>query len=234
MSLMDRVREAAGGRARWAGLRHFTAHLLLDGALVERFEQRPSLKEIVVEGDIERRSMRISGFSPAGACWGFHPNFVTIQRDDGGLRGTRREIAPHALATPQDEAELVYLCGLAIWTCLTAPVVLLDDAAHAEDLGAWPEHGQTWQRLKVSMPEGALAFGREAVLYFGEDGLLRRTDFDAVCGDATQLVVNASAHQAFCGLTLPTLHRIVRGPGLAAPQKRQPILDLEIFDAAFD
>lgn len=233
MSLMERALEAAGG-ARWAGLRHFKIHLLLDGALVRRFERPQSLKEIVAEGDAISRSMRISGFSPAGGTWGFHPDFVSIQRDDGVYIGARRDIAPRPFEHPQDDPELVYLCGLSIWSCLTAPWVLLHEAMQAEELGAWSEQGHTWWRLKVRLLEGVLAYSREAVMYFDAEGLLRRTDYDVVCGDTTKLIVYASAHQAFSGLTVPTLHRILRSASPDETAERKPLLDLEIFDAAFN
>ena len=89
MSLMERAFEAAGG-ARWSSLRRFTTHLLLDGAAVRPLQQPHSLKAIVAEGDLESRSIRISGFSDAGGAWGFFPDFVTIQRDDGAFVGACR------------------------------------------------------------------------------------------------------------------------------------------------
>jgi hypothetical protein len=232
MTLRDRVFEAAGG-ARWARLRHFVSHLMLDGALVEPLEGRHSLKEIVAEGDLARRSVRMSGFSDAGGAWGFHPDFVTIRHDDGAFIGARREAAPRPFRNPKDEAELVYLCGLSIWSCMTAPLAVLGDV-DAEELGTWSEHGQTWWRLRVRAPEGALACASEAVMYFGDDGLLRRTDFDVVCGETIRLVDYTSAHQSFCGLTVPTLHRTVRRTAPGAAADRKPVLDIEIFDVAFD
>jgi hypothetical protein len=232
MSLRDRVLEAAGS-ARWATLRRFTSHLMLHGSLVAPLEAAHSLKEIVAEGDLVSRSIRISGFSDAGGAWGFYPDFVTIQQDDGAFLGARREAAPRPFRDPKDEAELVYLCGLSIWSCMTAPLDLVEQDARAEELGAWSERGQTWHRLRVSAPQGALACSREAVMYFGEDSLLRRTDFEVVCGDTIPLVAYSSAHQSFSGLTVPTLHRIVRRGPLGVLQKR-PVLDVEIFDAAFD
>jgi hypothetical protein len=233
MSLRDEVFEAAGG-ARWTALRHFTSHLMLDGSLVAPLEGPHSLKEIVAEGDLANRSIRISGFSDAGAAWGFHPDFVTIQYDDGAFVGARREAAPRPFLNPKDEAELVYLCGLSIWSCMTAPLSMLGGDALAEELGAWSERGETWRRLRVRAPEGVLAYAREAVMYFGGDGLLRRTDFDIVCGDTIRLVAYSSAHQAFCGLTVPTLHRTVRRTASGAAIEKRPVLDIEIFDVAFD
>jgi hypothetical protein len=232
VSLRDEALEAAGG-ARWATLRHFTSHLLLDGSLVEPLEGPHSLKEIVAEGDLVSRSIRISGFSNAGGAWGFYPDFVTIQHDDGAFVGARRAAAPRPFRNPKDEPELVYLCGLSIWSCMTAPLAMLSDE-QTEELGAWSEHGEIWRRLRVRAPEGALAYAREAVMYFGSDGLLRRTDFDIVCGDKIRLVVYSSAYQVFSGLTVPTLYRTLRRTASGGALKKKPVLDIEIFDVAFD
>src|SRR5271170_4045648 len=209
MSLRDEVFEAAGG-ARWATLRNFTSHLMLDGSLVEPLKRPHSLKEIVAEGDFVSRSIRISGFSDGSGAWGFYPDFVTIQHDDGAFLGARREAAPRPFHDLKDEAELVYLCGLSVWSCMTSPFTLLGDDAYPEELGPWFENGETWWRLRVRAPEGTLTYAREAVMYFGGDRLLRRTDFEMECGETIRLVSYSSAHQSFCGLTVPTLHRTVR------------------------
>ncbi len=72
--------------------------------------------------------------------------------------GTRREAAPRVtFRRPKDEVELVYLCGLSIWSCLTAPLTLFGDGAQTEELGAWAEHGQTGVRLKVTAAGGRRA-----------------------------------------------------------------------------
>jgi hypothetical protein len=232
MSLLNRIREAAGG-ARWTQLVHFTTHLMLDGSVVAPLERAHSLKELVAEGDVAARSVRISGFSDAGGVWGFHPDFVTIQRDDGSFSGSRRDVAPRAFRRPKDEAELVYLCGLSIWSCLTAPLALLGEGSQAEELGVWTEHGQSGVRLKVTAPPGALAYAREMVMYFDREGLLRRTDFDLVCGGAVPVVNYSSAHESFSGLTVPTLHRAMLRTAPDGVPERAPLLDIEIFDVAF-
>jgi|HubBroStandDraft_5_1064220.scaffolds.fasta_scaffold61962_2 hypothetical protein len=233
MSLRDEVFEAAGGD-RWTALRHFTSHLMLGGALVAPLQGPHSLKEIVAECDLVNRSIRMSGFSDAGAAWGFYPDFVTIRHDDGAFVGSRREAAPRAFRYPKDEAELVYLCGLSIWSCMTAPLAMLGGDARTVELSAWSERGETWRRLWVRAPEGALSYAREAVMYFGCDGLLKRTDFDIVCGDAVRLIAYASAHHSFSGLTVPTLYRAVRRTSSGAALERRPVLDIEIFDVVFD
>jgi hypothetical protein len=233
MTLLERAYEAAGG-SRWTRFRHFTGHLMLDGSLVEPLEGPYCLKEIVAEGDLASRSIRMSGFSDAGGAWGFHPDFVTIQHDDGGFQGARREPAPRRFRHPKDEAELVYLCGLSIWCCMTSPLVMLGSDCQTDELEPWSERGQTWRRLRVRTPEGALTCAREAVMYFGDDGLLRRTDFDVDCGETLSLSAYSSAHQSFSGVILPTLHRALRRASSGAAIEKRPVLDIEIFDAAFD
>jgi hypothetical protein len=232
MSLLDRVREAAGG-ARWTKLRRFKSHLMLDGSAVASLERDHSLKEIVAEGDVATGSVRISGFSEASAAWSFHPDFVTIQHRGGGFVGARRQAAPRAFRHPKDEAELVYFCGLSIWSCMTVPLSWLAEGVRTEELGAWSEQGQTWDRLKVTAPEGALACAREAVMYFDVDGMLRRTDFEWICDGVVPVVAYSSAYQSFAGFTLPTLHRALRRAPSGGVLQRTPLLDVEIFDAAF-
>lgn len=233
MTLLERVREAVGG-ARWARLQHFTSHLMLGGSLVASLEDAYSLKEILVEGDVVSRSIRMSGLSGVRGAWGFHPNFVTIQHDDGAFVGAGREAAPRPFRSRKDVPELVYLCGLGVWTSLTTPLALFEEGVLTEELGAWPERGQTWWRLKVRTPVGALAYASESVMYFGEDGLLRRTDFDIDCGRVVSIVAYSSAHQSFSGLTVPTLHRAMRRLAPGGALERGALFDIEIFDAAFD
>lgn len=206
---------------------------MLDGSVIAPLGRAYRLKEIVAEGDIAARSVRISGFSEARGTWGFYPDFVTIQRDDGCFVGARREAAPRAFHCPKDETELVYLCGLSIWSCMTAPLVLLEDGVRTQELGTWREQGQTWRRLKVIAPERALAYAREAVMYFDDDGMLRRTDFELLCGDLVSVVAYSSAHQSFSGYTVPTLHRALRRGPCGGALERRPLLDIEVFDAAF-
>ncbi len=69
-------------------------------------------------------------------------------------------------------------------------------------------------------------------MYFDEAGMLRRTDFDLVCGETVPIVNYSSAHESFSGLTVPTLHRALQR---AAPEgaRERPLLDIEIFDVAF-
>src|ERR1700761_5191570 len=203
LSLQDRALEAGGGY-RLAGLRRFTGHFLLAGSLVAPLVQKHALKEIVADGDLKNRSIRVSGFSASGGAWGFSPQFVTIQRDDGAFVGARHKEAPAPFDSPQGEADLVYFCGLSIWTCMTSPTSLLGPGAQTAELRAVREDGESRWRLQVKAPEDVLAYSHDLIMYFDDDGHLRRTDFDVECGGLLQLSHYASAHQTFSGLTIPT------------------------------
>jgi hypothetical protein len=86
----------------------------------------------------------------------------------------------------------------------------------------------------VRLPESAVAYTRASVMHFSDDGLLKRTDFDLVCGETLPLAAYSSAHQSFSGLTVPTLHRAVRRNAAGCASRKMSLLDIEIFDAAFD
>ncbi len=234
MSLLERVVEALGG-ARWGRLRRFTGHFKLDGAVLASLPNSHSLKEIVAEGDIAARSIRISGFSAAPVAWVFHPDFVGIQQPDGGFVGVRREVAPRGFHPPPwDESELVYLCGLSIWSCMTVPWAMLGAGVRIEELADWREGTETWRRLRLITPSGALDYAHDKTLYFDQAGMLRRTDFDLDCDGGWPIAAYSSAPQRFSGLTTPTLYRALRRNVAGVAPDQPSLLDIEIFDAAFD
>jgi hypothetical protein len=103
-----------------------------------------------------------------------------------------------------------------------------------QEIRAWPERGENWWRLKLRLPESAVAYTRASVMHFSDDGLLKRTDFDLVCGETLPLAAYSSAHQSFSGLTVPTLHRAVRRNAAGCASRKMSLLDIEIFYAAFD
>jgi hypothetical protein len=234
MSLLEQVVEASGGE-RWGRLRRFTGHLMLGGAMIAGLPGSHSLKEVVVEGDIAAGSVRISGFSAGSLGWLFHPDFVGIQHPEGGFVGVRREVAPMGLHRPPwDEPDLVYLCGLSVWCCMTLPWSLLASGVRVEEGEDWRQGGETWRRLKLTTPVGALDCAREKTLYFDPAGMLRRTDFELDCDGCRPLAIYSSAPQRFSGLTMPTLYRALRRDGAERAPETPTLLDVEIFDAAFD
>jgi hypothetical protein len=73
----------------------------------------------------------------------------------------------------------------------------------------------------------------EQTFYFDRQGIMRRRDYLALYDGRTGVAQMFSAHQRFSGVLVPTLCRLLRLESDGAPIAKPPLLDIEIFDAAF-
>ena len=130
-----------------------------------------------------------------------------------------------------DELFLVFFCGFSIWNYLTTPFLLSRPDVHVEELSPWHENTQLCRRLRVMFPPDIVTHSAEQIFYFDESSLQRRTDHDLL---GTPVAHYSWAHQAFCGIVVPTLRRslTLQPDGTVIP--RPALVDVEIFDAAFD
>jgi hypothetical protein len=121
-----------------------------------------------------------------------------------------------------------------IWNYVTVPFILADSDVLTEELDSGDVHGETWRRLKVGFPPRVVTHSAEQTFYFNREGLLRRVDYPAIDDDQTQIAQVFWEHQRFSGILVPTLCRIskieVGGLLIAEPS----LVDIEIFDAAFE
>jgi hypothetical protein len=231
MALIDRVRNATGGPL-WDALSRFRGYVAIKGAAVAQLQKIYSLQEIVAEGDIAAPSVRMSGFAEA-TDWCVHPEFVAVRNGDGRFLGARRP-SDGGFPDAVGALEEIYLCGLGVWMCMTAPLTLLSTDAVFEELEDWVENGEQWQRLKVAAPACGLAPARVKILYFDREWMMRRADCDSLRYEGDSMTVYCSAFQSFAGLTLPTLYRALRRSAGGRIVKRPPCLDIEIFDATYN
>ncbi len=74
-----------------------------------------------------------------------------------------------------------------------------------------------------------MACGRELVMNFSNDRLLRRIDFDLMRGEMIPRAMSSSVHHSFSGVTVPSLQRTVkRNTAAASP------IGGHWFNATFD
>jgi hypothetical protein len=142
----------------------------------------------------------------------FTPERVAIEADQGALVEAlgqpRASFAGHTLETPWTTLQLAYFVGTAMWTYLTQPFSFALPGFETTELDRWPEQGEQWRRLHVVWPSYLATHSTEQTLYFGDDGLLRRHDYDVeIMGG------NPAAHYVFdytqvSGIMLPTKHRV--------------------------
>jgi hypothetical protein len=235
MALLDDVIEASGGMDCWNRLKRFTLQLSIDGVLFSKAGQSGRFKDIAAEGSTQTQLVRFTGFSGPGKCGAFQPQSVTIEDPNGRVlrswNDPQQSFCDHAKQAVWDELHMVFFCGFSVWNYLTTPFLLTLPEIRVEELPPWPENGQLWRRLRAVFPPTIVTHCPEQVFYFDDEGLQRRMDHDLL---GTRVAQYLWAHQLFSGILVPTLRRSLTlkpdGTVIAKPS----LLDMEIFDAAFD
>jgi hypothetical protein len=129
---------------------------------------------------------------------------VTAQRADArsAFRGLRHQLW-------WDKLDVLYFCGYALWTYLTVPFILAEPGFEVRELEPWEEGGETWQRIGVRFPSDIHTHSQEQVLYFDQNGLVRRHDYTSeVFGDWAKAPHYPTDHQTFDGVVVPTRRRV--------------------------
>lgn len=235
MALLDDAIDASGGLARWRRLSRFTLHLSFGGMLFSQAGHAGHFKDVIAEGSTRTQSVRFTGITGGQGCASFQPDSVTIESLDGETLRTWRnpqlEFSDHATHPLADELHLVFFCGFAIWSYLTTPFLLARPDVVIEELPPWHENGALWHRLRARFPSEIVTHNSEQIFYFDERALQRRVDHDLL---GTRVADYSWAHQTFSDITVPTLRRsqMLRPDGIVIA--KPALIDVEIFDAAFD
>jgi hypothetical protein len=235
MALLDDAIEARGGLALWNRLKRFTLQLSIAGELITRANGSTRFKDIVAEGYIRNELVRFTGFSGPDVCGVYRPSHVTIEDPDGEVlrawRPAYSTFTSHAYEAPDEELYLISLCGLAVWQALATPFVLSHPDAVIEELSPWLEQGQLRRRIRAELPPISNTRFHEQTLYFDATGLQRRTDHDLY---GLRVADYSWAHQEFDGIVVPTLRRSLALKADGTVIAKPALVDLEIFDAAFE
>jgi hypothetical protein len=235
MTLLDQVLEASGGLGRWNELSQFTLHLSFGGTLLSHLGRAGDFKDVISEGSTRTQSLRFIGILGGERSGSFQPDQVTIEDSDGRVLRTWHNpnlVFPDRADNPLDqELRLIFFCGLSVWNYVATPFLLSRPDIHLKELTSWHENDQIWRRLRATFPPDIVTYSTEQIFYFDERGMQRRTDHILL---GIPVAHYSWAHQAFGGIVVPTLRRsltrqpdgtVIRGPAL---------IDLEIFDAAFE
>ncbi len=114
-----------------------------------------------------------------------------------------------------------------MWTYLTQPFTFSLPGFQTRELEPWDEAGQHWRRLRVAWPGYLATHSTEQTLYFNDDGLLARHDYDVEISGASAAHY-VSDYDEVAGIRLPTRHRIFpRNPdGKSLPEPLIVSIDL--------
>jgi hypothetical protein len=235
--LLETAIEAHGGLERWNQLDSVSARLIQGGALWALKGQPGVLDDVIVTAGLHDERVSHRPFGAADRRSSFTPQRVAIETDAGdvleALDQPRGSFAEHTLETPWSTLQLAYFVGTAMWTYLTQPFTFAMPRFQTSELQPWDEAGQHWRRLHVTWPSYLATHSTAQTLYFDDDGLLARHDYDVEISGGTSAAHYVSDYHDVAGIRLPTEHRIFPrspdGRSLAEPL----IVSIDLSEIAF-
>ena len=235
--LLETVIEAHGGLGRWNELDSISVRLIQGGALWALKGQPGVLDDVVATASLHQERVSHRPFGAADRHSSFTPERVAIESDDGivieALNQPRASFAGHTLETPWSTLQLAYFVGAAMWTYLAQPFAFAMPGFQTSELEPWEEADQRWRRLRVSWPNYLATHSTEQTLYFDDNGLLARHDYDVEISGGTSAAHYVSDYDEVAGIKLPTKHRIFPrtpdGQSLSEPL----VVSIDLSEVAF-
>jgi hypothetical protein len=235
--LLETVIEAHGGLERWNQLGSVSARLIQGGAFWALKGQAGVLDDVFVTASLHEQRVSHRPFGAADRYSAFTPERVAIENGDGfvieALDQPRGSFAEYTLETPWSTLQLAYFVGTAMWTYLTQPFTFTLPGFHTSELEPWVQAGRRWRRLRVAWPSNLATHSTEQTLYFSDDGLLARHDYEVEISGGTGAAHYPSDYAEVAGIKLPTKHRIFPrspdGQSLAEPL----IVSIDLSEIAF-
>lgn len=180
--LTSHIVDAHGGLKRWKSFNTVSAHLVQGGALWDLKGKGGLLDDTSVTIDLHREAASHAPFGSASRRSSFSPGLVELQTLEGtileSLANPRQSFSGHKLETPWSDLQLAYFAGVAMRTYLTMPFLLAEDGVQSREIEHWEEKGEVWRRLLVEFPPSIATHSPIQTLYVGDDGLLRRHDYN--------------------------------------------------------
>ena len=225
--------EAHGGLERWNSFTMLSAHLIQGGVLWAVKGKAGVLDDVTVTVDLRNEKASHWPFGSPDRRSRFEPQRVALENADGEiieeLLQPRFSFKGHTLETPWSDLQLAYFAGYAMWTYLNTPFLLARRGVESEEIEPWDEAGETWRRLKVRFPADIATHSTEQTLYFDQQGLLKRHDYDVEISGGIGAVHYVSDLKEFSGIVFPTKHRIfgLQPDGHAATEPLVVSIDMD-------
>ena len=227
--------DAHGGLDRWKRFTTLSAHLIQGGVLWAAKGKAGVLDDVTVTVDLRNEKASHWPFGSPDRRSRFEPQRVALENANGKvleeLVQPRSSFQGHTLETPWSDLQLAYFAGYAMWTYLNTPFLLARPGVESEEVEPWREAGETWRRLKVRFPADIATHSSEQTLYFDQQGLLKRHDYDVEISSGLTGAHYVSDPKEFSGIVFPTKRRVFpRQPdGHSAPDPLTVSIDLDQF-----
>jgi hypothetical protein len=236
--LLANVLEAHGGLARWNSYSRVTTTIVSGGALWGMKGVPQDATPRLMHVELHRQWASVRPYGAPDQLTDFTPDRIAILKADGALVAERRDprahFDGHRLATPWDALDRAYFNGYALWTYLTAPFLLASPQVRTTEESPWREGEETWRVLRAEFSPGIATHSPVQRFYFGDDGLLRRHDYDVdIAGELSGAQLVGDYVEAD-GLMLPTRRRAYApGPG-RRPDLERLMVSIDLSDIHFE
>ncbi|MFG2969406.1 MULTISPECIES: hypothetical protein [unclassified Streptomyces] len=215
--LLDHVISAHGGRDRWSRIGSLRVRTKLHGPFwaMRGFSDEPLNETVTI--DTRRQLVR---FSP----WGRPDHDFVFRADDDVIElraasdgtvlesrtGIRSTYRGYDLTSPWQPLQVGYFIGYAMWNYLTTPFLFDRPDVISREGEPWTENGEVWRRLHVEFPESIATHTAGQTFYFGDDGLLRRLDYEVDVNVGVAVAHYVGEYRTFEGIRFPTRRRVHR------------------------
>jgi hypothetical protein len=168
----------------------------------------------------------------------FTPERVAVETTEGAVveerTNPRAAFAGHTLQTPWDDLDFIYFASYTMWTYLTVPFSLTWAGFEVAEIEPWQEQDETWRRLSVKFPPHIASHSTEQTFYFGDDGLLRRHDYEVeILGNAPGAAHYVSEYKDVSGIMLPTKRRVFPRQPDNMPALDTVLISIDLSDIRF-
>jgi hypothetical protein len=238
--LLHRAIAAHGGLDRFNHFKTVSAHLVLGGRMwaLKGQEAVMSNPRIRVSVDLHREHASLAPFKTPNQLTAFTPQRVAVETNEGVVVEERTNphaaFAGHTRETPWDDLHFIYFASYAMWTYLTVPFCLTWAGFEVAEIEPWQEQNETWRRLKVKFPPHIASHSTEQTFYLGEDGLLRRHDYDVEISGNTPAAHYVYYYQDVSGIMIPTKRRVfIRQPD-NTPVLDPVLISIDLSDIRFE
>jgi hypothetical protein len=124
--------------------------------------------------------------------------------------------------------QLAYFAGYAMWTYLNIPFLLARPGVESEEVEPWQELGETWRRLKIRFPADIATHSTEQTLYFDQQGLLKRQDYNVEIDGTAGAAHYVYDHKESSGIIFPTKRRVFRRQPDGRPAPEPLIISIDL------
>jgi hypothetical protein len=230
--------DAHGGMKRWERISRFRATLSITGAIWDLQGKPGLLTDVVLEGETHDQRIRITPFPATGRYATWEPEHQTIETDRGLILTERRNPSPSIAGpdqeSPWDDLQVASFAGQAIWNALAAPFLFARPDFVVQEIDPWSNGIQVWRRLFVTYPDNVVAYCRQQMFYFDDDGSLRQIDYVIDILGGVPAVQYPSDYREFDGIMVPTRRRAHVRSSDGSPLLRSTSFAIDVTRVVFD